>query len=360
LLHEALIHDRSPFVRVSAALGLGMLGDPAAGEALASCSAQTHEPALAEAATLSLGLLADARTSSVLATRLFSSDARVRSAADLALRALEHGKRLQFEPPLQLDRNELSSVLLAARETLAAAATNDLTRYARELRTAAGEALRGDDANKLAVLSFLAHAGPTPPAVGANDPRELAVDLRAALLPELFALRALPDRALRVALVQALSNARSHDADALLMDLAQDRDVEVRGPALTALGAQPLSERPGWADRLSRMALTEAAFWLRQRAVLALARLPSAAATRTLARVLSTDAYALVRESAAQSLAGRDASVAGPTLLAALRDPEPRVSAAAARALSSTGGEALRAARSDNELAPALRQLLLR
>jgi tetratricopeptide (TPR) repeat protein len=360
LLQQALARDASPFVRSAAALGLGMLGDPAAGSSLAQLTVQTHAPALAETATLALGLLGGSQFAATLAQSTFASDARVRAAAGLSLAALDHADRALFELPLPQDRLELTSLLDAARTTLSARASADLARYAGELRQAASEALRGDDARKLAVLSFVASDRATLPTAASGDPRELGLELRAALLPELARLRVHPALGLRVALVKAVGATASRDADALLLELAQDREPVVRGLALSALAARPLSNALLWTDRLSSVALSEPAFWLRERAVHVLARLASPAATRVLVRVLSTEPYALVRESAAQSLAGREAGLIGPVLIAALHDPEPRVCAAAARALRVSGGEPLRTARSDATLAPVLRELLSR
>jgi HEAT repeat protein len=255
---------------------------------------------------------------------------------------------------------DLSSVLEAARTTLKARAGAEPARYAAELRQAASDALRGADSLKLTALAFLASDRAGLPIEVTGDPRERSVELRVSLLPELAALRTHPDASLRVALVEAVRASDAREAETLLMDLAQDHEPTVRGVALSALAARPLSNAPAWADRLEGAALREPAFWLRQRAVQVLGRLASASATRVLTRVLSTDAYALVRESAAQSLAGRDADSVGPALIAALRDPEPRVCAAAARTLRANAGEPLRSARSDATLAPVLRELLSR
>jgi HEAT repeat protein len=360
LLVEALHRDASPFVRASAALGLGMLGDRAAVAVLAAAAAQTRETSLAESATLALGLLGDTSTSEQLARRMFAPDARVRSAAELALGALGHPARVLFEAPLQEDHTDLVSLTSAARAALTPQAGVHLGRYLHELHAAAADALRQDDAAKLAVLAFLVSEAWWRPASAPIDVRELSIDLRVALLPELSTLRAHPSVAVRTALASTLAQTHARDADALLMDLAQDRQAEVRAAALRALARRPLPSLPNWTERLAGIALSEPAFWLRQRAVLVLARMSSAVATRTLGRVLSTDPYALVRESAAQSLAGRDAGLAGPALLHALRDPEPRVCAAAARALLAVGGDALQRARSDTRLAPGLQELLVR
>jgi HEAT repeat protein len=286
----------------------------------------------------------------------------VRDAASLSLAAIDHRDRVLFEAPLQSDRATLTSLLQVARSALEALPHDAGARHASELRTAAVDALRGDDAAKLSVLEYLARqpASLPPMAAGANDPRELAQDLGAELLPELLPLRTHPDTALRLALVQALTKQPAHEADALLMDLAGDREPAVRGSALTELAARTISDVPSWVERLSTAALTEPAFWLRQRAVRVLARLSSQAATTALVRVLSTDAYAVVRESAAAALAGRDSGLVGKALTSALRDPEVRVCAAAARALRQSGGEALRAARSDATLSAAMRELLSR
>jgi tetratricopeptide (TPR) repeat protein len=360
VLQEALARDANPIVRSAAALGLGMLGDTGAGLVLSQLSAQTQASGLAETATLALGLLGAAQYAAVLAHAMFSSDARVRAAANLALGALAHPERALFELPLPQDRLDLSSVLEAARTTLKARAGAEPARYAAELRQAASDALRGADSLKLTALAFLASDRAGLPIEVTGDPRERSVELRVSLLPELAALRTHPDASLRVALVEAVRASDAREAETLLMDLAQDHEPTVRGVALSALAARPLSNAPAWADRLEGAALREPAFWLRQRAVQVLGRLASASATRVLTRVLSTDAYALVRESAAQSLAGRDADSVGPALIAALRDPEPRVCAAAARTLRANAGEPLRSARSDATLAPVLRELLSR
>ncbi|HEX4352176.1 MAG TPA: HEAT repeat domain-containing protein, partial [Polyangiales bacterium] len=198
-----------------------------------------------------------------------------------------------------------------------------------------------------------------PPSAASGDPREQR-DLASELLPELATLRAHPDPALRAALVGALAHARSHAATALLLDLTQDHAPSVRALALSALATRPIAELSASAERLSAAALDEPKFWLRERAVRVLERSTSEAATRLLVRVLSTDGYALVRESAARSLAGRDPRLVGEALLAALHDSEPRVCAAAARSLRAVSGSALRAARSDKSLSSGLHALLAR
>jgi HEAT repeat protein len=110
---------------------------------------------------------------------------------------------------------------------------------------------------------------------------------------------------------------------------------------------------------LAALALGDPAFGTRRRAVVVLGRLGGDGSARTLARVLSRDGYALVREAAATALAAVPASLAAPALLEALRsDDESRVRAAAARALGRLGGEPLRAARALPNLTPELRTIL--
>ena len=99
---------------------------------------------------------------------MFAGEVRVRSAAVFALRALGHGERVLFETPLPLDRSEPGDLLGAARAALLAAASGTLSRYAAELREAASEALRGDDAGRAAVLSFLASETPATPPLAAG------------------------------------------------------------------------------------------------------------------------------------------------------------------------------------------------
>ncbi|HEY2732499.1 MAG TPA: HEAT repeat domain-containing protein, partial [Polyangiales bacterium] len=357
-LEQALTRDPHPFVRGAAALALGMSADRHASDLLVRMSEQTGAPA--EAATLALGLIGDEAFAPVLARRLFAVDPRERAAAQIALDALGANERAGIEPPMPLDRLELEPWLAAARASLVARANGDPARHERALRDAALEALRAEDGTKSALLAFLAESSRRPPSAAGGDAREQRLDLPSELLPELATLRAHPDPALRAALVEAIARARSRAAVAALLDLTEDRSARVRGLALSALSERPIAELSASVERLSAAALDEPEFWLRERAVRVLGRSTSEAATRLLVRVLSTDGYALVRESAARSLVGRDASRVGPTLLAALHDSEPRVCAAAARSLRAVGGSSLRSALSDTSLSTGLHALLAR
>jgi HEAT repeat protein len=158
-----------------------------------------------------------------------------------------------------------------------------------------------------------------------------------ALLPELNALRAHPSVVVRTALVHALAAQTREPASALLMDLTQDPAAQVRSMALDALAARSLREQPGWAERLALLARSDPAFWLRERAVRVLGQLPSPAATNTLTHVLATEPYALVRERAVQSLAGRPPQLIASALQRATRDTEARVASAASAALRRCG-----------------------
>jgi HEAT repeat protein len=98
---------------------------------------------------------------------------------------------------------------------------------------------------------------------------------------------------------------------------------------------------------------------MRRRAVQALAGMAGVSATRALLRVLSSDPFALVRESAARALSGREPDLVAEALLVAVRrDAEPRVRVAAARALRQVGGALLHTARADPQLPDGIREIL--
>jgi Tfp pilus assembly protein PilF/HEAT repeat protein len=345
-LREAVVHDPSPLVRCAAAIGSGRIGGAAPLDVLTETSRLEVQPSLSECAVLGMGLLGGERAAAPLARALFASDPRVRSAASLGLRALYAPIPATFEPPLaalhtlatsDLTRSARTALAGVARRSLADAAGPDFSIDGSALLTAARAALRGDDAARARTLEFLIELGAPAPPTSGSDPREHAVDVIGALWPELSALCVHPQTQLRQLLVRALAPQRRPLVDALLIDMAQDPSPEVRALALDALAERPLLEQPGWVDRLGRVAASDPAFWLRERAVQVIGKLPSQLATRALTHVLATEPYALVRERAVQSLAGRAPQRIGPALQRAAHDPEVRVAEAALALLRACG-----------------------
>jgi predicted Zn-dependent protease len=340
-----------------------------------------RDSAVAESAALGLGILADPAAATPLAQALFDPRSEIADAAELALRALSCDHPLTFEIAEPEPELTIDMLLQAARTTLSACRSNTFAPYFAEITEAARAALRGPPARRNLALLWLSRLAAEAAATGA------AATTGAALLPStppsaLVALPAEPDAGWRIELLSSLasdlSSLASHAdptvrrdvariievipvtaAETTLLALVTDPDLGVRGTALDALSRRKLPDRAAYCDRLAQVASTDRAFGMRRRAVRALGGMSGASATRVLVRVLAKDPFALVRESAADVLSSRDPNVVAPALLVAMRtDVEPRVRLAAARSLRQVGGALLHTAREDLRLDQGVREIL--
>jgi tetratricopeptide (TPR) repeat protein/HEAT repeat protein len=421
-LRLALAHDVSALVRSAAAIALGLLSDrvsldarqkrhsPAIAEVDASTRAATanespdenaartavdatldrtalegalrgRDSAIAESAALGLGILADPSAASDLAHALFDTRPAVASAAELALRGLACDHPLTFElaepePDLTIDM-----LLEAARSTLSVCKTSTFAPFFAEITEAARSALKGPPARRSLALAWLsrlaADAAATDvaaapgatifpavervpaPATSPEPDAGWRIELLSSLASDLSALAVHADPAIRRDVARLFELIPVTAAETTLMALVTDPDLGVRGAALDALGRRKLPDRAAYCDRLAFVAASDAAFGMRSRAVRALGGMSGSSATRVLVRVLASDPFAVVRESAADALSGRESNLVGEALLVAMRtDAEPRVRFAAARSLRQVGGALLHTAREDPRLPEDVREIL--
>jgi tetratricopeptide (TPR) repeat protein len=340
-----------------------------------------RDSAVAESAALGLGILADSAAATALAQALFDPRSEIADAAELALRGLSCDHPLTFEIAEPEPELTIDLVIDTARTTLSACRSNTFAPYFAEITEAARAALRGPPARRSLALVWLSRLAAEAAAAGA------AATTGAALLPSappaaLVALPAEPDAGWRIELLSSLasdlSSLASHAdpsvrrdvarivevipvtaAETTLIALITDPDLGVRGTALDALSRRKLPERAAYCDRLAHVASTDRAFGMRRRAVRALGGMSGASATRVLVRVLATDPFAVVRETAADALSTREGNLVGEALLVAMRtDVEPRVRLAAARSLRQVGGALLHTAREDSRLEQGVREIL--
>jgi hypothetical protein len=163
-----------------------------------------------------------------------------------------------------------------------------------------------------------------------------------AVQPALAELRAHADPQVRALALELLArvgaSARQHFALAAALD---DGDERVQSAALDALGDGSAELSADARARLAALASADPRWWMRRRAVAALARALGAAARPAIERALLEDTYAYVREQAATSLGELRSDAAVSALArASQNDAEPRVRVAAARALARIGSVA--------------------
>ncbi len=363
LLRNALVADRNPTVRAAAALALGLVGAREATPALLE-AAHSADAGLARLSWLGLAALDDATLAPELASLSFSSDRLRREIGAAALLGLGRGARLTVTIPTPLEPTTVDQVVRAALTALRAAGHASMERFLPELLGAARAGLHGDATARAAVLRALHEAGNE--AGNDTSPPPLAPvcsQLLMQLAPDLAALAAVPDRELHGLVARVLGRIPDDSARRVVGQLLVDADPAVRAAALAALTTQSARSRAFDASilavPLAQLALADPAFAVRLQAVQLLRHAPDETTTRSLARVLARDAFALVREAAAVALADRAAPCSATSLQAALRgDDEPIVREAAARALVRLGGQALIEARATPALAPSLRRIL--
>jgi HEAT repeat protein len=243
------------------------------------------------------------------------------------------------------ERWSLSPLLEAWLALAPPTATAEVLRaFQSELRDAAEAALRGPPAATHVALALLSGVDPLLAASDAAAITPLLGTLRIAL-DELVKH---PDPSVRAAAIVLLASATPQPSAAAVLAALEDGDEQVKVAALDQIWRGGAAPPPDALARVGSIALHDEHWWLRLRAVVALGRAGGEqAAASVLPEVLQHDSYAYVREAAAAALAASRAGNSAQALAAALvRDPEPRVRAAAARALQQWGGaEAERALR---------------
>jgi cellulose synthase operon protein C len=159
--------------------------------------------------------------------------------------------------------------------------------------------------------------------------------IASAVVPGFIAIERHPEIEVRTRAVEFLARRPEPEAQSAFIDALGDPEESVRRAALAALGAV----KSGVTIAAVARVVKESPSWpLRVRAAEALGRLgkggPAPAIGETLAAAARSDAYALVRESAARALASIDMGAARPLLQElAAKDAEPRVRAAAVELL---------------------------
>ena len=344
-----------------------------------------RDSAVAETSALALGILANPASATALANALFDARAPIADAAELALRGLSCDRPLKFEiaepdPDLTVDL-----LVEAARSTLAVCRTSTFAAFFAEITEAARSALKGPPGRRNLALAWLSRLAADAAATGAAASPGAAVirvldsattampgptpspepdaawriELLSSLASDVSALAVHADPVVRRGVVRVFEVLPVTAAEATLIALVTDPDLGVRGAALDALGRRKLPDRTVYCDRLAFVAASDKAFGMRRRAVRALGGMSGPSATRVLVRVLTNDPFAVVRESAADALSGREPNLVGEALVVAMRrDTEPRVRFAAARSLRQVGGALLHTAREDSRLPEDVREIL--
>ncbi len=388
-LRNMLANDVSALVRGSAALGLGLLGERLArteGPPLAPHDGLVRETpeqrgarealdrrlarealeravrgpdrAVAESAALSLGLLGEPAAAPSLALAIFDGRSDVSSAAELALRTLECAQPLAFELSEPEPAVASEALIADARRSVSACASRSLEPHFAEITDAVRQTLRGPELPRTLALAWLLRIAPDE--LGATD-RDASwrFELLSSLTTDLAALATHEDAAVRRDVARLLARTPVTAAEQSLLAMVGDPALSVRAAALDALAERKLPDRAAYCERLAWVVTNDREFGMRLRAVLVLGAMQGSTATRVLVRVLSSDPFAVVRESAARALSSRESNLVGEALLLAVhRDAEPRVRHAAARSLRQVGGALLHAALEDPKLDPSVREIL--
>lgn len=337
-LREAAQSESDGFARGAALLALGMSGDRESVPLLAT-ALRTERGEVAVAAALALGLIGDARGAEPLCDALFSVQPLLRHAALWSLRWLAKPRAQGLDAPALAPRGEraLLEPELAAWLALEpeAPALDALMTFGPALHEAIEAAMRGSPLGTRSALNLLSGSEPL------LGPREQALlrSLLSEMQPLSDELRAHADPQVRALALELLASpdagARQQAALAAALD---DRDERVQSAALDGLSDAAGELPPAARERIALLARSDPRWWMRRRAVAALARALGVEALPVAERALREDPYAYVREQAATSLGELAVDAAVPALSAAARsDAEPRVRAAAARALVRVG-----------------------
>jgi HEAT repeat protein len=185
----------------------------------------------------------------------------------------------------------------------------------------------------LTLGSFQTAARP-PKAEEQAAAQRLLADIGASVVGPLARLTTHPDPDMRLVALPFLIGRREPAALQALQTLSRDPEPAVRRAALAAFGPEQKALAGSVAERLN----AEAEWPLRATQAEALGRMAKGSSdpqvTAALSRAALSDAYALVREAAAQALVAVAGSAAQPALQKLKeRDPEPRLRALAERLL---------------------------
>jgi len=346
VLLRAAREDRHPGVRAAALLGLALHGDPEHAATLVAALEAERSPVI-EMALVALGALADRASSREVAAQLYHGDAEVRRAAAWALRSLAAGVApLPRQWPSPDEHLNIRRWITAITEHEPAADEGrSLELFEEELRDATAAALKGPIPTIALALELLGGEGALPIA----DDNAALSRVRMALSQQLSSLVEHPEPGVRAAALRRMASAR--DPAAAAQKALGDDDGRVRGAALEALST--VGEPDGSAgEALSEIALSDRRWWMRARALKALAASAQAADVDAVARVLEGDSYAFVRLAAVEALVD---------IAARVQCAESAGSSARA-CLPEAALKALRTARSDPEAAvrEAARSALLR
>jgi tetratricopeptide (TPR) repeat protein/HEAT repeat protein len=348
--------DAGQVARAAAAYALGELG--AEGEATTLVTLAESPDALPrEMAILALARLGMHKGEppggraalTAMADAVFAADAetghgheeggalRVAAAGALVLLATKGAAESRSDPlPAPDETVDAESTLdqlvprgLAAKDRAAALVT-----FAEPLKRAASSALQTSTERARAVLDALgAREGALEPFLGDEEgpdvaaARTKALEIAAALEPNVIALSRHPDPSVRTKALVLLSRSKSDAAATAITDAVSDGAEGVQRVALASIGRHADAKS---VDKVAKVMRTHESWAMRVLAAQALGRLGAAgagaAATQRLREAATKETYALVREAALVALASYDAASAR-ELAAQMEksDPEPRV-----------------------------------
>lgn len=369
-LARALREESNEDVVLAVVWALGRAGDADDVPALVAVLEMRGGPAASVAAD-ALGEIGDPRGLDALVNGIFAADPALRRASAVALRRGERGGAIELPPPQGFERvRDYVARLVEARSGDAPVA--DLGVYRPALEAAASVALHGSVESALAATEVLGSGiAPSlglghltqgvaewPEPARASAERALA-ELAAGLVDDLIVASRHLDASVRVEAVRVLVRLEHPDARAAVADALAEPPAAVQRAALEALAGSGRAPSVETEERLAAMVSEHRDWSMRTRAAQALALSSTEAAGAALRDALRTDAYAFVREAAAAAL-GRGQRAADVPILeqAAARDGEPRVRAAAIRALIARGGavEARARARAAADPSPLVRE----
>ena len=288
---EAALGDRAAGVRAAAAMGLGLLGDVAATAALVRAAGDRDAEVCARVAE-ALGRLGDAAAALALERLLSHDDLRVRTEASLA----------------------------AWRLPDAAFAVGGLIENTRSpdasLRAAAAYA-----------LARLSSAGLVPASSGSQPGRTTDAD-RVRVRAHLVSLASDREAEVRMQVARGLATPITPLEEATIGGLLSDRDPRVRVNAVRSAGFQGARLAPFLME-----GLTDTDMLVVWAAVESLGRVRTQEATQVLLQGLRRPASAWLRGVGLDTFASSRPDDAARLALTLVRDPDPRLRAAAARAL---------------------------
>lgn len=341
--------ESGALTRAAAAHVLGVLDAKSEAQVLTELTGAS-DPVLRAAALIALARVGGAAAAMPIAQGLLSPDPKLRKGAAAAALVWSSGRAPNTELlPLPEDRVDVRALLesLAPSGYSAREGAEAIVRLAPALTRAALAAAQSSPERARAVVEALGLGKSDRPellAVTTNElspeqaerVRSVLSELAEQLTVAFGALARHPAPEERTLAVEFLGKRRAQGAREAVIAALWDREPSVRRAALFAL-------QPGEAATVAvTRLLTEERDWaLRSAAAEALGRIAEGsrdrAASAALAKVATSDFYALVREKAAKALFAVDPSAARPVLSElAEKDPEPLVQSAARKLLSAS------------------------